>query len=665
MSILRLLNIKKSFVLDGDNKETVLNDINLNIKEGSFTVIYGPSGCGKSTLLNLISGLDSDYLGDIYFKNQLLKELTSKELTTFRRDNIGFVFQNFNLIAHMSVLDNILIPMYLNGKSHEENIKKAKEYLDMVELSEHMNKNVTKLSGGQKQRVAIARAIANNPDVIIADEPTGALDSKSQSRVLEILKKISNEGKTVILVTHNDEIENYADHIIRLKDGKIISETKRHDKNLEISKNSKINLKFNSFKFINAFKIAFSNFMDRKWRNILISLATSIGITGIILSLGLGNGIVNLIENDMNDGSVPSQIQVSLNPKQASGTLNINDQNYLKEKIGKENIRYMESPFGISMTGIDIENIGSMDFTDTMPNYSQIVSLYQNTEIRVSVNTAEEIIAGKEYKNPEEKGLTITESFINDFNLANNLKVSAVDLIGKSISIQIVENSINGEKKGEFDTKIARVIKDEFEDNNSFMSEVELQKIIDFNNFTKSNPFILIELNNPKDNEKVAELIMENKKYSAFSQTDIVNLVINFVKIIQGLLIALSSQAIIVSIVMISVILYINIIERTREIGVMKAVGYQNKDINNIFSFEALIITLFSLIISIISAFSIGVLINYFVEQKFSQINNVFSLDFSSIIYPIILSIVMALIASAIPMLKIGKLDPSESIRYE
>ena len=559
MSILRLLNIKKSFVLDGDNKETVLNDINLNIKEGSFTVIYGPSGCGKSTLLNLISGLDSDYLGDIYFKNQLLKELTSKELTTFRRDNIGFVFQNFNLIAHMSVLDNILIPMYLNGKSHEENIKKAKEYLDMVELSEHMNKNVTKLSGGQKQRVAIARAIANNPDVIIADEPTGALDSKSQSRVLEILKKISNEGKTVILVTHNDEIENYADHIIRLKDGKIISETKRHDKNLEISKNSKINLKFNSFKFINAFKIAFSNFMDRKWRNILISLATSIGITGIILSLGLGNGIVNLIENDMNDGSVPSQIQVSLNPKQASGTLNINDQNYLKEKIGKENIRYMESPFGISMTGIDIENIGSMDFTDTMPNYSQIVSLYQNTEIRVSVNTAEEIIAGKEYKNPEEKGLTITESFINDFNLANNLKVSAVDLIGKSISIQIVENSINGEKKGEFDTKIARVIKDEFEDNNSFMSEVELQKIIDFNNFTKSNPFILIELNNPKDNEKVAELIMENKKYSAFSQTDIVNLVINFVKIIQGLLIALSSQAIIVSIVMISVILYINI----------------------------------------------------------------------------------------------------------
>lgn len=665
MSILRLLNIKKSFVLDGDNKETVLNDINLNIKEGSFTVIYGPSGCGKSTLLNLISGLDSDYLGDIYFKNQLLKELTSKELTTFRRDNIGFVFQNFNLIAHMSVLDNILIPMYLNGKSHEENIKKAKEYLDMVELSEHMNKNVTKLSGGQKQRVAIARAIANNPDVIIADEPTGALDSKSQSRVLEILKKISNEGKTVILVTHNDEIENYADHIIRLKDGKIISETKRHDKNLEISKNSKINLKFNSFTFINAFKIAFSNFMDRKWRNILISLATSIGITGIILSLGLGNGIVNLIENDMNGGSVPSQIQVSLNPKQASGTLNINDQNYLKEKIGKENIRYMESPFGISMTGIDIENIGSMDFTDTMPNYSQIVSLYQNTEIRVSVNTAEEIIAGKEYKNPEEKGLTITESFINDFNLANNLKVSAVDLIGKSISIQIVENSINGEKKGEFDTKIARVIKDEFEDNNSFMSEVELQKIIDFNNFTKSNPFILIELNNPKDNEKVAELIMENKKYSAFSQTDIVNLVINFVKIIQGLLIALSSQAIIVSIVMISVILYINIIERTREIGVMKAVGYQNKDINNIFSFEALIITLFSLIISIISAFSIGVLINYFVEQKFSQINNVFSLDFSSIIYTIILSIVMALIASAIPMLKIGKLDPSESIRYE
>ena len=217
MSILTIDHISKYYNLDGTNQERALNDVTLGIAPGKITAIYGPSGCGKTSLLSIISGLDSQYQGNLYFKNQNMRDFSERDLTYFRKAHIGFVFQNFNLIPHQSVLENVKMPLYVKNM-----IEIAEKELSRLGIGYFIKKNVKQLSGGQKQRVAIARALVNNPEMIVADEPTGSLDSQSQENVLEIFKELAEAGKTVIIVTHNPEVADYADVVIKMKDGEVV-----------------------------------------------------------------------------------------------------------------------------------------------------------------------------------------------------------------------------------------------------------------------------------------------------------------------------------------------------------------------------------------------------------------------------------------------------------
>lgn len=222
MTILHLSNIKKSYKLSATSMEQVLKGVDLSIARGKMTAIFGPSGCGKTSLLNILSGMDRDYEGQVSFEGQSLTGLSEQELTAFRKEHIGFVFQNFNLIPHQSVLDNVKLPLYLTDLSEKEMVKRVEETLDGLGILALKDKNVTQLSGGQKQRVAIARALVNQAELIVADEPTGSLDSKSQEAVLEIFKTLTEQGKTVVIVTHNPEVSEYAHVVIKMKDGDII-----------------------------------------------------------------------------------------------------------------------------------------------------------------------------------------------------------------------------------------------------------------------------------------------------------------------------------------------------------------------------------------------------------------------------------------------------------
>lgn len=227
MSLLCLERIKKSYRLDGIRTELVLKGIDLTIEKGKITAIFGPSGCGKTSLLNILSGMDRAYEGEVCFNGQLLNHLSEQELTAFRRDHVGFVFQNFNLIPHQSVLDNVKLPLYLTDLSDKEMVKRVEDTLENLGILALKDKNVTQLSGGQKQRVAIARALVNQAELIVADEPTGSLDSKSQEAVLEIFKSLTQAGKTVVIVTHNPEVSDYSHVVIKMKDGEIIEEIKQ------------------------------------------------------------------------------------------------------------------------------------------------------------------------------------------------------------------------------------------------------------------------------------------------------------------------------------------------------------------------------------------------------------------------------------------------------
>lgn len=222
MSILTIDHISKYYNLDGTNPERALNDVTLEIAPGKITAIYGPSGCGKTSLLSIISGLDSQYQGNLYFKNQNMRDFSERDLTYFRKAHIGFVFQNFNLIPHQSVLENVKMPLYVKNMTDKEMAEIAERELSRLGIGDFIKKNVKQLSGGQKQRVAIARALVNNPEMIVADEPTGSLDSQSQENVLEIFKELAEAGKTVIIVTHNPEVADYADIVIKMKDGEVV-----------------------------------------------------------------------------------------------------------------------------------------------------------------------------------------------------------------------------------------------------------------------------------------------------------------------------------------------------------------------------------------------------------------------------------------------------------
>ena len=285
--MLELRNISKSYTT-GNFTQQALKNINLKFRKNEFVAILGPSGSGKTTMLNIVGGLDRYDNGDLIINGKSTKEFKSSDWDAYRNNCIGFVFQSYNLISHISILDNIEMGMTLSGVNAKKRRKKALEVLERVGLSEHAHKKPNQLSGGQMQRVAIARALANDPDVILADEPTGALDSKTSVQIMELIKEIAKD-KLVIMVTHNAEIANsYANRIVEFRDGELLSDSKPIKKDEVIDEVYKI--KKTAMSFLTALKLSFNNIITKKGRTLLTAFASSIGIIGIALILSLSNG---------------------------------------------------------------------------------------------------------------------------------------------------------------------------------------------------------------------------------------------------------------------------------------------------------------------------------------------------------------------------------------
>ena len=407
--------------------------------------------------------------------------------------------------------------------------------------------------------------------------------------------------------------------------------------------------------------------MERKWRNLLIAVATSIGFVGVLISFGLGNALISMIDENTNGGKLPSQVQIALNSSVAGrGSLNQDDKNYIKDTIGKENIKYLESPFGMTMSKISIDG-HEVDFSQALPSYAQVVSLYEDTSISVSSNEKEKVLAGSLYTNVNEQGLTIPMSLLKNWNEQTGNNLTASDVIGKPVSASIVENAAEGSKLAVFQTHIVRVINDEddAEDSNSFMASKQMETILKEAEFTKAVSYFILELKDPSRTKTVTEELQKNKKYTVLSQQAVLDIVITFIRVIQGLLIVLSSQAIVVAAVMIGIIIYINIMQRSKEIGVMKAVGYQNRDVKGIFIYEALWIVGIALFIAFIIAQGIGSLANVTVHHFYPSISKVFELNLLSIFGTLIFALLLGYISAYFPARKISKMDSVESLRYE
>ena len=301
--MLEIKKITKVYVTDGF-KQKALDNVSINFRNNEFASILGPSGSGKTTLLNIIGGLDRYDSGDLIINEVSTKKYKDSNWDSYRNHRVGFVFQSYNLIAHQSVLQNVELALTLSGVSKNERRKRAKKVLKSVGLEKHINKLPNQLSGGQMQRVAIARALINNPDILLADEPTGALDSETSKQIMDLLKEVAKE-KLVIMVTHNPELAmEYSSRIIKLKDGVVIDDTNPYDGKNDTKESSEVEKeksKKTSMNLKTALSLSLNNLMTKKGRTILTAFAGSIGIIGIALILSLSNGLnsyINKVEED-------------------------------------------------------------------------------------------------------------------------------------------------------------------------------------------------------------------------------------------------------------------------------------------------------------------------------------------------------------------------------
>ena len=378
--MLELINIKKDYKLKDQEPVHALKGISLNFRSHEFVAILGQSGCGKTTLLNITGGLDHYDEGDLVIKGRSTKNFSESDWDTYRNHSIGFVFQSYNLIPHQSIIKNVELALTISGIGKEERTRRAKEALDLVGLEGLYKKKPNQLSGGQMQRVSIARALVNNPEIVLADEPTGALDSETSVQVMDIMKEISKDH-LVIMVTHNPELaEKYATRIVKMKDGLILDDSDPYDGKgevyeevkeevVEVNKGKK---KHSSMGFFTAFALSLSNLHSKLKRTILVAIAGSIGIIGVSTVLAVSHGVNNFIGEMQNDllSSYPIQIaeeSVDLNSL-LTGLMNQEKDNLAKFDITTQ--VGMDSMIGYLLTKYtDLTNVKTNDITTEFVEY--------------------------------------------------------------------------------------------------------------------------------------------------------------------------------------------------------------------------------------------------------------------------------------------------------
>lgn len=657
MAFLELHNIHKSYFL-GKEEFPVLNGIDLQLERGEFISILGESGGGKSTLMNIIGGLDRKFTGQVTVDGHLLDHTKEKQLDNYRRRTIGYIYQSYNLISHLNIVDNILVSLDMTTLTSSQRKERAIALLKKVGLGEHLKKRPNQLSGGQKQRVAIARALASDPEVIIADEPTGALDSKNTAEVLELLVQIAAEGKLVIAVTHSQEVAGYGTRIVHLSDGKLDGDT-RLKAAYPVPTDTPAEFRPKPLSAAASYKNAYKHLTFNFWRNSLIMLGTAIGLFAVLLFSGLGNGVNAFIQNQINSMVNPNSITVLKNPtgkKLSTAALEQSMQQFSNDPskllltnkqvdrlrglkhVNKVEPGYQLSTYTLSYNKKNSNGTGIQTWSKAFAsNTIKTGHAPRNNQIVMNKTQAIALTSAKTYKQLQGKTVKLTLPWINKQNqpiqITGNLKV-----VGFSENAQVLPAATN------------------------FHTMRELFK--KHNGMTKAN-YVSVNVTNPTHVKQVAKTIKglkDNGKYTYGSITvgDILDTVNQYVQIASIVLAAIAGISLVVSALMIIVTMYMSVSERTKEIGILRALGERRKDIRRLFTAESILIGLFSAVLALLLAYGFSFLLN---KMLYSIVKfNMVQISPGNIIFTVVIALVISFIAALLPARRASRLNPIDAL---
>ncbi|GBU11298.1 sulfate ABC transporter ATP-binding protein [Erysipelotrichaceae bacterium] len=775
--MLTLKNITKDYST-ADNTVLALKGVSLNFRKNEFVAVLGQSGSGKTTLLNIIGGLDTYSSGDLLIGNISTKRYKDQDWDAYRNYAIGFVFQSYNLISHLSVLANVEMALTLSGVSSTQRKQRATESLQKVGLSAHINKKPNQLSGGQMQRVAIARALVNDPQIILADEPTGALDSETSIEIMNILKAISKD-KLIIMVTHNNEIAaRYSSRIVSLKDGEIIGDTDPLLENTRMDTLNKSDMKKTAMSYFTALSLSFRNLITKKTRTLLTAFAGSIGIIGIALVLALSNGFGTYIEQMQLETlsgmpiSITQVVRTPPIPKNVIFDGSMDEDDTTKGVVSTYEVNEKTSHTNI-LTPDYLTYIANMDST----LYSNKMNTY-DLELQFLEKRADEyfVMSGADLglQTISTNPLYIDEQFelvigtipenknqaviiLNDAHEINKEVMEALGLEDENVEIesligtqlQVISNDnyyieVDEQFQGidpeqyeeaylknanqpleivgifsEKNTSALPMAKDStglgvltelveqmlIVNETSDIAQMQLEKGVDYNvltgrEFSKvTNPLTKVTVSADaaydaqlrkigastepttiqiysasfESKDKISEYLDayndEKEVEDQVLYTDFAKLISESMNIlistITTVLVAFAGISLVVSSVMIGIITYVSVVERTKEIGVLRSLGARKKDISRVFNAETAIVGAVAGVLGIVTTLLLSIPINIVINNVIVGVGDIAVLKFEHAVILIILSIVLTLLAGLIPSRIAAQKDPVKALRTD
>lgn len=633
MAYLRIANLKKKYRISRTEYQEVLKGLNVEFKRGELVAVLGESGCGKSTFMNILGGLDNDYTGSVVYEGRFFKDYTEKQLDDWRKHKVGLVFQNYHLIPHMTVSENIEIAMTMTRHSKEKRKKRVQSLLKKVGLEEYGEKLPNQLSGGQRQRVAIARAIANGPEIVLADEPTGALDKEAAAQVMAILKRIADSGRLVIIVTHSQKVASQCHRILTIDDGVI-----RSDERLEKADTDKPlppEAIPHDIGFKDLLKLSLKNIWQTRRRSFLVAIGMSIGIAAFILVSCLSGGITAYVNETMADSMDTLQLQVESD----SG-------------ISNSAISKFESIDGVDyiVEGSYIRMNASYDFNGDTGSIMAVNSSYD--KLAESVTTGALCADKDDTEKPE---IVISENFAK--NIYDKTYPNAEALIGATVKL-----TFSGR---ETECTISGVYTDSSDYAGypcAYVTYNTLKALYAKANKDFQTTMVYVYVTETAYIDAVKSTI-ETLGYTVSRDDSTVETMLGYIDLGTKVLMGFSFISVAVSAIMIFIVTYISVIERTKEIGILRAVGGRRKDVTALFVLESTILGALAGVVAIALSLFITIVANAIMQSSLSA--NIISYGIGTYAIGLIVSVAISVGSGLLPSLQAAKLDPVDSLRSE